>query len=272
MPRSWTARSSCPSATRPATGATSWSASRSRTRPRRPTSTRTSWPSRSIARSGPTSTPIYMDAVQAMTGQGGWPMSVFLTPDGRPFYGGTYFPDQPRHGMPSFRQVLAAVATRLDGAARRDRGRPRPRPSRRTCAAEQDAPDPPARAALQRAAARRTLDPSRPERLRRRLSSGRPQLASFDAHARRLGQRPQVPAADDHRAPAARASAHAAHAEPRRMAERTLEAMAEGGIYDHLGGGFARYATDAAVARAALREDALRQRPAGARLHATPGR
>ena len=53
---------------------------------------------------------IYMDAVQQMTGQGGWPMSVFLTPDGKPFYGGTYFPDAPRHGLPSFRQVLDGVS------------------------------------------------------------------------------------------------------------------------------------------------------------------
>jgi len=53
---------------------------------------------------------IYMSAVQAMTGSGGWPMSVFLTPEGRPFYGGTYFPDEPRHGMPSFRQVLEGVS------------------------------------------------------------------------------------------------------------------------------------------------------------------
>ena len=52
---------------------------------------------------------VYMAAVQAMTGGGGWPMSVFLTPDGRPFYGGTYYPDEPRHGMPSFRQVLEGV-------------------------------------------------------------------------------------------------------------------------------------------------------------------
>ena len=52
---------------------------------------------------------LYMDAVQALTGSGGWPMSVFLTPDGRPFYGGTYFPNTPRHGLASFRQVLAAV-------------------------------------------------------------------------------------------------------------------------------------------------------------------
>jgi hypothetical protein len=52
---------------------------------------------------------IYMDAVQAMTGQGGWPMTVFLTPDGKPFYGGTYFPDQGRYGMPSFRDVLSGI-------------------------------------------------------------------------------------------------------------------------------------------------------------------
>src|SRR5215217_3761704 len=54
---------------------------------------------------------IYMDAVQQMTGHGGWPMSVFLTPDGKPFYGGTYFPDVPRHGLPSFKQLLAVLAT-----------------------------------------------------------------------------------------------------------------------------------------------------------------
>ena len=66
---------------------------------------------------------LYMGAVQAMTGGGGWPMSVFLTPDGRPFYGGTYFPDEPRHGMPSFRQVLEGVDRSLARAARRGRGR-----------------------------------------------------------------------------------------------------------------------------------------------------
>ena len=58
-----------------------------------------------------------------MTGQGGWPMTVFLTPDGQPFYGGTYFPDTPRHGMPSFRQVLEGVRPRLARAARRGRAR-----------------------------------------------------------------------------------------------------------------------------------------------------
>src|ERR687887_442361 len=53
---------------------------------------------------------IYMSAVQAMTGHGGWPMTVFLTPEGVPFYGGTYFPPDDRHGMPSFKRVLRSVA------------------------------------------------------------------------------------------------------------------------------------------------------------------
>src|SRR6186713_33048 len=53
---------------------------------------------------------LYMDAVVAMTGHGGWPMTVFLTPLGEPFFGGTYYPPAPRHGLPSFRQVLEAVA------------------------------------------------------------------------------------------------------------------------------------------------------------------
>src|SRR4051812_29281689 len=54
---------------------------------------------------------IYMDAVQAMSGQGGWPMTVFLTPDGEPFFAGTYYPKHDMHGTPSFRRVLAAVAS-----------------------------------------------------------------------------------------------------------------------------------------------------------------
>ena len=53
---------------------------------------------------------IYMQATQAMTGHGGWPMTVFLTPDGEPFYGGTYFPPEDRHGMPCFQRVLRGVA------------------------------------------------------------------------------------------------------------------------------------------------------------------
>jgi uncharacterized protein YyaL (SSP411 family) len=61
---------------------------------------------------------VYMGAVQAMTGGGGWPMSVFLTPEGRPFYGGTYFPKAPGHGLPSFRQLLEGI----DNAWRTQRG------------------------------------------------------------------------------------------------------------------------------------------------------
>ena len=53
---------------------------------------------------------VYMDAVVALTGHGGWPMTVFLQPSGEPFFGGTYFPPEPRHGLPSFKQVLIAVA------------------------------------------------------------------------------------------------------------------------------------------------------------------
>jgi uncharacterized protein YyaL (SSP411 family) len=66
---------------------------------------------------------IYMDAVVAMTGHGGWPLTVFLTPEGEPFLGGTYFPPEPRHGLPSFREVLLAVSQlyqeRRDDVARR---------------------------------------------------------------------------------------------------------------------------------------------------------
>ena len=70
---------------------------------------------------------IYMDAVVSLTGSGGWPMTVFLTPDGRPFWGGTYFPPEPRHGLPSFRQVLEGVAEAYRDAPRR--GRPAGRPA-----------------------------------------------------------------------------------------------------------------------------------------------
>src|SRR5437763_16147144 len=70
---------------------------------------------------------IYMQAVQAMTGQGGWPMTVFLTPDGTPFYGGTYFPPIDRHGLPGFPRLLAALpAARTHRRAEgRDPGRQR---------------------------------------------------------------------------------------------------------------------------------------------------
>ena len=71
---------------------------------------------------------IYMEAVQGMTGQGGWPLSVFLDPEGVPFYGGTYFPPEPRHGLPSFRQVLEATVGGLPPEARRADGGVGPHP------------------------------------------------------------------------------------------------------------------------------------------------
>ena len=80
---------------------------------------------------------VYMAAVQAMTGQGGWPLTVFLTPGGAPYYGGTYFPPVPRHGMPSFRQVLAAAAEAYDAAGR---GRGGGRADRAGAGGEHDGP------------------------------------------------------------------------------------------------------------------------------------
>ena len=183
----WTARSSCRSATRPATGATSWSASRSRTRRRPGCSTSASWRSRWTARSGRTSTRSTWRAVQAMTGSGGWPMSVFLTPDGAPFYGGTYFPDRPRHGMPSFRQVLEGVSkawtTQRGEVARRG---PAARVARSSSRAR-DARRPAASPAIDRGLFEAVDD-------------------ALDAVVRRaqrvVGRRAQVPAADDARVPA----------------------------------------------------------------------
>ncbi len=67
---------------------------------------------------------IYMQAVQSMTGRGGWPMTVFLTPDGVPFYGGTYFPPVDRHGMPAFPRLLQSIADAYHGAPRARCSRP----------------------------------------------------------------------------------------------------------------------------------------------------
>jgi uncharacterized protein YyaL (SSP411 family) len=171
---------------------------------------------------------IYMSAVQAMTGGGGWPMSVFLTPEGHPFYGGTYFPDRPRQGMPSFRQVLDGVWT----AWTTQRGEVRAAGQRLVSAlvaqsrAQVDpsqGPDPTSREAFEAAdaALRATYDqahgswggapkfpqPMTIEYLLRRLVGGATGVADMVRH--------------------------------------TLDRMADGGIRDQLGGGFHRYATDA---------------------------
>ena len=107
--------SSCRSATAPATGATSWSASRSRTRRWPSCSTTSSCASRWIARSGRTSTTIYMTALNVTGSRGGWPLSMFLTPDGKPIVGGTYWPPDDRR----------STARRSSGFKTHPQGRPR---------------------------------------------------------------------------------------------------------------------------------------------------
>jgi uncharacterized protein YyaL (SSP411 family) len=167
---------------------------------------------------------IYMDAVQAMTGSGGWPMSVFLTPDGSPFYAGTYFPDIPRHGMPSFRQVLEGIAATW--TERRD--------------------DVESQGAQVAAAINRTSmpvgvpAPVSGEAVGRAFEA----LAStFDATWGGFGGAPKFPqpmVLEWLLRQAVRKRPSAID-----MAVVTLDRMANGGIHDQVGGGFARYSTDA---------------------------
>ena len=167
---------------------------------------------------------VYMTATQAMTGHGGWPMTVFTTPDGRPFYTGTYYPPRPAHGMPAFRQVLAAVSdawsnrradleaagTKIVGAisARLDLGAPQPLTA--------DVLDG-AVAAL---------------------------VSSYDERSAGFGGAPKFPPSML-LAFLLRNHARTGNGEALAMAGGTLEAMARGGIYDQLAGGFARYSVDA---------------------------
>ncbi|RKE20892.1 thioredoxin domain-containing protein [Streptomyces sp. TLI_171] len=172
---------------------------------------------------------VYMEAVQAATGQGGWPMTVFLTPEKEPFYFGTYFPPQPRHGMPSFRQVLEGVEKAWTGR-RAEVGEVAGRITRDLAerasvyAVGSGVAELPGEAELHRAVVE--------------LSRG------FDERRGGFGGAPKFPPSmvlefllRHH----ARTGSEAAL----QMVERTCEAMARGGIYDQLGGGFARYAVDA---------------------------
>ena len=166
---------------------------------------------------------LYMDAVVALTGHGGWPMTVFLTPEGEPFFGGTYFPPEPRHGMPAFRDVLDAVSDlyrerraasrRLGKAARRrDQGSSEVRPST----------DPLTESLLGDAARalRRQFDPEWGG------FGGAPKFPPAPALEFLLRQHLR---GDDEALP---------------MVTKTLDAMAAGGMYDLLGGGFHRYSVD----------------------------
>jgi hypothetical protein len=165
---------------------------------------------------------IYMSAVQALTGGGGWPMSVFLTPEGRPFYGGTYFPDTPRHGLPSFRQLLESI----DRAWREQRA---------------DLETSAARLVGQLAASSRTP-----------ASGGAPAPAMLDEAVGSIERTfdstnggwggPKFPQPMTIEFLLRRAADGDPRALP--MARRTLDRMADGGLRDQLGGGFHRYATD----------------------------
>lgn len=167
---------------------------------------------------------VYMNAVVTMTGQGGWPMSVFLTPEGEPFYGGTYFPPQPRYGMPSFRDVLLAAAN----AWRDDQGEIRQSAQKLTEHIS--------------AYANWAGTPGgsiRPELLEQATNS---LLNAYDWQHGGWGQAPRFPqpmAIDFLLLQATRGNSRALQA-----ATHALRQMSRGGMYDLVGGGFSRYSTD----------------------------
>jgi uncharacterized protein YyaL (SSP411 family) len=167
---------------------------------------------------------IYMDAVQAMTGQGGWPLSAFLTPTGKPFFAGTYFPKEPAHGMPSFRQVLEGIAE----AWRERRGDIEGQGGRVI-------------EAISRAASlTASTEPLSGEITSSALAALR---RSFDATWGGFGSAPKFPQPMTLEFVLRMALRDAPDA--RSMLTTTLDRMAAGGLYDQLGGGFARYSTDA---------------------------
>ncbi len=160
-----------------------------------------------------------MEACQTMTGQGGWPLNAFLTPELVPFFAGTYFPPEPRHGLPSWRMVLLAVAEAWQ-ERREEIRRQEPEMLRRLGATATLAP------------ATQPVDQEGLEAATQSL------LASQDQRHGGFGGAPKFPHADAIEFLLARG-----HAEP---ALQTLRAMARGGIYDQIGGGFARYSVDGA--------------------------
>ncbi|HEX2755521.1 MAG TPA: thioredoxin domain-containing protein, partial [Candidatus Limnocylindrales bacterium] len=166
---------------------------------------------------------VYMGAVQAMTGQGGWPMSVFLTPDHQPFYGGTYFPPQPHHGLPAFRDVLA-------GAARAWREQ-----RLEVVAAGQRIVD--------SLVSQNRLPTDGPAPTAELLDAAVDALQGrFDTLNGSWGGAPKFPQPMTLDFLLARIAA--GDGRSRTMVRYTLDRMADGGIHDQLGGGFHRYATD----------------------------
>ena len=167
---------------------------------------------------------IYMEAVQAMTGHGGWPMTVFITPDGEPFYGGTYFPKTGRPGMPSFLDLLAAI----DDAWRTRRPELLEQAARMADAIRTNT----AFAGGERSPDRALLD-----------AAGTALLANVDRARGGIGRAPKFPQT---MSLDLLLRLHARTGDPELLDAVTisLDAMASGGIYDHLGGGFARYSVD----------------------------
>jgi len=162
---------------------------------------------------------IYMDALQAMTGHGGWPLNAFATPEQVPFHAGTYFPPAPRHGMPSWRQVLEAVARAWDE-------------HRAEIRAQGDRV-----VAHLGVSARIEPDPSAPEPGLLDTAVAALRESEDRAHGG-FGGAPKFPQASAIELLLRRGD--------REVALRALRTMARGGIYDQLGGGFARYTVDAA--------------------------
>jgi uncharacterized protein YyaL (SSP411 family) len=169
---------------------------------------------------------IYMQSVQALTGRGGWPMSVWCTPDGQPFYAGTYFPDQDRHGMPSFRRVCAAVSE-----AWRDRRDDVVAQGEQLTAAIAE------ESARARSAGDGHVDPAV---LEHAYTGVHAQFEPAYGGFARAPKFPQAMTLDF----LCRAYVRNQSDETRHMITKTLDAMAAGGIHDQLGGGFARYSTD----------------------------
>ena len=160
---------------------------------------------------------LYMEAVQAMTGQGGWPLNVFATPDQVPFHGGTYFPPEPRMGMPSWQQVVAAVADAWERRRDEIRGQSQQLQAR-----------------LQGAAA---LSPSGTPLTAEALDAAVATLRTqFDQTWGGWGGPPKFPAASTIEFLLGQGETE--------MSVATLRAMASGGMHDQVGGGFARYSVD----------------------------
>jgi uncharacterized protein len=163
---------------------------------------------------------LYMEAVVSMTGHGGWPMTVFLTPDGRPFYGGTYFPPEPRFNMPSFRQLLLAVSK-----AYQEQRDDLERQADALVGAIREASDRPP-----------TNEPLTSELVTRAVSALRGQ---FDSAHGGFGGAPKFPPASN-----LELLLRTGRDDALEMVRVTLDGMAAGGMWDALGGGFHRYSVD----------------------------